>query len=76
MVTIVHFFLSTLGQEEDQAGTKHIFNLAEENFFRHRLTTLYPKIDEEGIKSASIGFPRTAEVGKLSLFYSHRKERL
>ena len=29
--------------------------LAEENFFRHRLTTLYPKIDEEGIKSA-IGF--------------------
>ena len=49
------FFPSTLGQEEDQAGTKHTFNLAEENFFRHRLTTLYPKIDEEGIKSA-IGF--------------------
>ena len=49
------FFPSTLGQEEDQAGTGHSFNLAEENFFRHRLTTLYPKIDEEGIKSA-IGF--------------------
>ena len=49
------FFPSTLGQEEDQAGTKHTFNLAEESFFRHRLTTLYPKIDEEGIKSA-IGF--------------------
>ena len=46
------FFPSTLGQEEDQAGTGHSFNLAEENFFRHRLTTLYPKIDEEGIKSA------------------------
>ena len=55
MVTIVHFFPSTLGQEEDQAGTGHSFNLAEENFFRHRLTTLYPKIDEEGIKTA-IGF--------------------
>ena len=49
------FFPSTLGQEEDQAGTGHSFNLAEEIFFRHRLTTLYPKIDEEGIKSA-IGF--------------------
>ena len=49
------FFPSSLGQEEDQAGTGHLFNLAEENFFRHRLTTLYPKIDEEGIKSA-IGF--------------------
>ena len=49
------FFPSTLGQEEDQAGTGHSFNLAEENFFRHRLTTLYPKIDEEGIKAA-IGF--------------------
>ena len=55
MGIIVHFFPSTLGQEEDQAGTGHSFNLAEENFFRHRLTTLYPKIDEEGIKSA-IGF--------------------
>ena len=49
------FFPSTLGQEENQAGTGHSFNLAEENFFRHRLTTLYPKIDEEGIKTA-IGF--------------------
>ena len=49
------FFPSTLGQEEDQAGTGHSFNLAEENFFRRRLTTLYPKIDEEGIKAA-IGF--------------------
>ena len=49
------FFPSTLGQEEDQAGTGHSFNLAEENFFRHRLTTLYPKINEGGIKSA-IGF--------------------
>ena len=49
------FFPSTLGQEEDQAGTGHSFNLAEENFFRHRLKTLYPKINEEGIKSA-IGF--------------------
>ena len=46
------FFPSTLGQEEDQAETEHTFNLAEESFFRHRLTTLYPKIDEEGIKSA------------------------
>ena len=49
------FFPSTLGQEEDQAGTGHSFNLAEENFFRHRLKTLYPNINEEGIKSA-IGF--------------------
>ena len=49
------FFPSTLGQEEDQAGTGHSFNLAEENFFRHRLKTLYPKINEEGIKTA-IGF--------------------
>ena len=47
------FFPSTIAQEEEQAETGHIlFNLAEENFFRYRLHTLYPKIDEEGIKSA------------------------
>ena len=49
------FFPSTIAQEEEQAETGHLFNLAEENFFRHRLQTLYPKIDEEGIKTA-IGF--------------------
>ena len=49
------FFPSTIAQKEEQAETGHTFNLAEENFFRYRLHTLYPKIDEEGIKSA-IGF--------------------
>ena len=37
------FFPSTLGQEEDQAGTEHSFNLAEENFFRHRLNNSVPQ---------------------------------
>ena len=46
------FFPSTLAQEEEQAATGHIFNLAEENFFRFRLHTLFPRIDEEGIKAA------------------------
>ena len=46
------YFPSTIAQEEEQAETGHIFNLAEENFFRYRLHTLYPKIDEEGINSA------------------------
>ena len=55
------FFPSTIGQEEEQAETGHIFNLAEENFFRYRLQTLYPKIDEEGIKSA-IGFLATQKL--------------
>ena len=49
------YFPSTIMQEEDQAETGDLFNLAEENFFKHRLKTLYPKIDEEGIKTA-IGF--------------------
>ena len=49
------FFPSAIMQEEEQAETGDLFNLAEENFFRHRLKTLYPKIDEEGIKTA-IGF--------------------
>ena len=47
--------------EEEQAETGHTFNLAEENFFRYRLHTLYPKIDEEGIKSA-IGFLATQKL--------------
>ena len=38
-------------QEEEQAEIGDLFNLAEGNFFRHRLKTLYPKIDEEGIKT-------------------------
>ena len=46
------YFPSTIAQEEEQAETGHIFNLAEENFFRYRLHTLYLKIDEKGIKSA------------------------
>ena len=49
------FIPSTIMQEEDQAETGEVFNLAEENFFKHKLRTLYPKIDEEGIKTA-IGF--------------------
>ena len=46
---------STIMHEEDQAETGDVFNLAEEKFFKHRLTMLYPKINEEGIKTA-IGF--------------------
>ena len=48
------FIPSTIMQEEDQAETGDVFNLTEENFFRHRLRTLYPKIDEEGIKTAIV----------------------
>ena len=48
-------------QEEEQAETGDLFNLAEENFFRHRLKTLYPKIDEKGIKTA-IGFLATQKL--------------
>ena len=55
------YISSTIMQEEDQAETTNIFNLAEENFFRHRLITLYPKIDEECIKTA-IGFLATKEL--------------
>ena len=55
------FFPSTIMQEEEQAETGYLFNLAEENFFRHRLQTLYPKIDEEGIKTA-IGFLATQKL--------------
>ena len=52
------YFPSTIMQEEEQAETGDLFNLAEENFFRHGLKTLYPKIDEEGIKT-DIGFLAT-----------------
>ena len=55
------FIPSTIMQEEDQAETGDVFNLAEENFFKHKLRTLYPKIDEEGIKSA-IGFLATQKL--------------
>ena len=55
------FFPSTLMQEEEQAKSGNLFNLAEENFFRQRLKTLYPKIDEEGIKQA-ISFLATQKL--------------
>ena len=55
------YFPSTIAQEEEQAETGHLFNLAEENFFRYRLQTLYPKINEEGIKTA-IGFLATQKL--------------
>ena len=48
-------------QEEDKVETGDVFSLAEEDFFRHRLRTLYPKIDEEGIKTA-IGFLATQKL--------------
>ena len=54
-------FPSTIMQEEEQAETGDIFNLAEENFFSHRLKTLYPKVDEEGIKMA-ISFLATQKL--------------
>ena len=55
------YFPSTIAQEEEQAETGHLFNLAEENFFRYRLQALYPKIDEEGIKTA-IGYLATQKL--------------
>ena len=42
----------TIMEEEDKTESGDVFSLAEEEFFRHRLLTLYPKIDEEGIKTA------------------------
>ena len=55
------FIPSIIMQEEDKAETGDVFSLAEEDFFRHRLRTLYPKIDEEGIKTA-IGFLATQKL--------------
>ena len=55
------FIPSTIMQEKDQAETGDVFSLAEENFFRHRLRTLYPKIDEQGVKSA-MGFLATQKL--------------
>ena len=69
------FFPSTIMQEEEQAETGNLFNLAEENFFRHRLQTLYPKIDEEGHKD-SHRLPSNPKVSKLSLFSTYRRERV
>ena len=57
------YFPSTIMQEEDQAETGDVFNLAEENFFKHRLKTLYPKIDEKGRRTA-IGFLATQKLVK------------
>ena len=43
MGTIVHFFLLPLGQEEDQAGTEHSFNLAEEKFLQTQINNTVPQ---------------------------------
>ena len=51
----------TIMEEEDKTESGDVFSLAEEEFFRHRLLTLYPKIDEEGIKTA-IGFLATQKL--------------
>ena len=42
----------TIMEEEDKTESGDVFSLAEEELFRHRLQTLYPKIDEEGITNA------------------------
>ena len=55
MGTIVHFFLLPLDRKKTKLGLNIHSIWQRKSFFRHRLTTLYPKIDEEGIKSA-IGF--------------------
>ena len=46
----------TIMEEEDRANYDEIFSLAEVDFFRHRLMTFYPKIDEQCIESAIKSF--------------------
>ena len=43
----------TIMEEEDKASYGEVFSLAEVNFFRYRLMTLYPKMGEQGIESSS-----------------------
>ena len=42
----------TIMEEEAKIRYGDIFSPAEKEFFRHRLLTLYPKIDDRGVKTA------------------------
>ena len=59
--------------EEEKIKCGDVFGLAEEEFLRHRLLTLYPKIDEEGTRTA-IGFLATQKLVNCS-FTVHTEER-
>ena len=56
----VHLFHQQSCRKKIKAETGDVFSHAED-FFRHRLRTLYPKIDEDGIKTA-IGFLATLKL--------------
>ena len=45
----------TIMEEEGKTLYGDVFTLAERDFFKHRLITLFPKISEEGIET-SINF--------------------
>ena len=64
----------TIMEEEEKTKLGDVFSLAEEEFFRHRLLTLYPKIDEEVLNCHR--FPGNTEIGQLSMYCSYRRKRL
>ena len=56
----------TIMEEETKTLYGDVFTLAERDFFKHRLLTLFPKISDEGIET-SINFLEQQKSGKLSM---------
>ena len=57
----------TIMEEEAKARYGDVFSLAEKEFFKHRLLTLYPKINEKGIE-ASITFLEMQKLANCPCF--------
>ena len=65
----------TIMQEEAKTLYGDVFTLAEREFFKHRLLTLFPKISDKGIET-SITFLEQQKLANCPCFFSYRTKRL
>ena len=67
--------LQTIMEEEARSRYSDIFTLAEKEFFKHRLLTLYPKITGKGIES-SINFLEQQKWSTAHVLFTQNKEAM
>ena len=64
----------TIMEEEAKTRYGDVFTLAEKEFFKHRLLTLFPKITDKGIET-SITFLEQQKVSQLPMLCPYRTKR-
>ena len=63
----------TIMEEEAKALYRDVFTLAEREFFKHRLLTLYPKLSEKGVET-SISFLEQQKQATAHVLFIQNKE--